>query len=62
MAEEVLYRVAKLQDYQEVINIDTSFLDDFDYVPNLYRYWCHAPEYFISVAEVNGKVVIFEHM
>ena len=60
MADEGFnHRLAGLDDYQAVLDLDNNFMDGADYLMATYKSWCQFPDnYVLFVTENHGKVVM----
>ena len=58
----VKIRLAKLSDYEEVLNIDRAIYGKMDYIPGLYRIYNQDNRHLQFVAESDGKIVAYRGM
>ena len=54
---DVVYRLARADDLQGIIDIDKNFIFGFDYIEAVFYHWLGDTRYYVYVAEVDGTVV-----
>ena len=57
MAKRITIRLAKEEDFDEVIQVSEGIYDGLDYLPGKFHQWLQSPDQLVFVAELQGKVV-----